>query len=56
MSRKLQNLKKNNHIDRKKARKRLVKRLNELSEKHGLTYNKVFVKNQKTRWGSCSGC
>ena len=48
-------LKKNNHINREKSKKRLVKRLNELSEKHGLTYNKVFVKNQKTRWGSCSG-
>ncbi len=47
-------LKKNNHINQEKAKKRLVKRLNELSEKHGLTYNKVFVKNQKTRWGSCS--
>ncbi len=42
------------NIDRKTGRRILVQRLNELSEKHGLPYNRVFVKNQKTRWGSCS--
>ncbi|UCE53198.1 MAG: DUF45 domain-containing protein [Desulfobacterales bacterium] len=47
-------LKKNNCINRREARKSIIKRLNELSEKHGFNYNKVFVKNQKTRWGSCS--
>ena len=41
-------------IDRKTGKKILIQRLNELSEKHGLSYNRVFVKNQKTRWGSCS--
>lgn len=41
-------------IDRQAGRKIIVARLNELSEKHGLPYNRVFVKNQKTRWGSCS--
>ncbi len=41
-------------IDRKSAREIIVKRLNELSRRHNLPYNKVFVKNQKTRWGSCS--
>ncbi|MGM0453007.1 MAG: M48 family metallopeptidase [Thermodesulfobacteriota bacterium] len=41
-------------IDRKAAREIIVKRLNELSGRHDLPYNKVFVKNQKTRWGSCS--
>lgn len=41
-------------IDRKTAREMLVLRLNELSKKHRLPYNRVFVKNQKTRWGSCS--
>jgi len=32
----------------------LVERLNELARKHDFTYNRVFVKNQKTLWGSCS--
>jgi len=41
-------------IDRSEARKKLVSRLNELSEQHGFSYNKVFMRNQKTRWGSCS--
>ena len=41
-------------IDRAEARKKLVNRLNELCDQHGFTYNKVFVRNQKTRWGSCS--
>lgn len=42
-------------INRKDARGLLVKRLDELCERHGFTYNRVFVKNQKARWGSCSG-
>jgi len=41
-------------IDRTEASKKLVDRLNELSEKHDFSYNKVFIRNQKTRWGSCS--
>ncbi|MEA3428091.1 MAG: YgjP-like metallopeptidase domain-containing protein [Thermodesulfobacteriota bacterium] len=41
-------------IDRTEARKKLVNRLNELSAQHGFSYNKVFMRNQKTRWGSCS--
>jgi len=42
------------NIDRASGRKILVQRLEELSEIHDLPYNRVFVKNQKTRWGSCS--
>lgn len=42
------------NIDRKTGRQMLVQRLNVFSEKYGLPYNRVFVKNQKTRWGSCS--
>ena len=41
-------------IDRTEARKKLVNRLNELCEQHGFHYNKVFMRNQRTRWGSCS--
>jgi predicted metal-dependent hydrolase len=41
-------------INRAEARKKLVNQLSELSEKYGFRYNKVSVRNQKTRWGSCS--
>ena len=41
-------------IDRRKAKHILVQRLNHLSNRFGFTYNKVFIRNQKTRWGSCS--
>jgi predicted metal-dependent hydrolase len=43
-----------NNIDRREARKILVKRLDELAKAHGFKYNRVFIRNQKTRWGSCS--
>jgi predicted metal-dependent hydrolase len=32
----------------------LKNRLREMADKHGFKYNKVFIRNQKTRWGSCS--
>ena len=38
----------------KKAREKILKRLDELSEHYGLPYRSVMVRNQKTRWGSCS--
>jgi predicted metal-dependent hydrolase len=41
-------------LDRSAARTLLINRLNQLAQKHGFTYNRVFIKNQKTRWGSCS--
>jgi predicted metal-dependent hydrolase len=41
-------------IDRKEAKKILVARLKRLAEIYGFTYNKVFIREQKTRWGSCS--
>ena len=41
-------------IDRSAARRFLVDRLNYLAKKYGLNYNRVFIRNQKTRWGSCS--
>jgi len=41
-------------VDRKIAREILADRLNEISKRLNLPYNKLFVKNQKTRWGSCS--
>jgi predicted metal-dependent hydrolase len=40
--------------NRKEAREKIVKRLHELSALHGLPYGRVMVRNQRTRWGSCS--
>jgi len=41
-------------IERAKAKRRLTGRLKQLAEQHGFTYNRVSIRNQKTRWGSCS--
>jgi len=42
------------YIDKAKARKILVERLESLASKFGFSYNRVFIRNQRTRWGSCS--
>jgi predicted metal-dependent hydrolase len=39
---------------RLEAKDYLPKRLSELAEKFNYKYNKVFIKHQKTKWGSCS--
>jgi predicted metal-dependent hydrolase len=44
----------NQPLDRPAARRRLIDRLDYLALKYGFQYNRVFIKNQKTRWGSCS--
>ncbi len=41
-------------INRKVARREIIDRLEQLARRHGFSYNRVFVRNQKTRWGSCS--
>ena len=41
-------------MDRATAGGILIKKLNELANKYGFTYKRVFIRNQKTRWGSCS--
>ena len=41
-------------IDRAKAKRKLSRRLNYLSAEYGFTFNRVFIRNQRTRWGSCS--
>ena len=41
-------------LDKKRGREKLVRRLNELAKQYGFSYNRVFIRNQKTRWGSCS--
>lgn len=39
---------------RAKAKAELPPRLAELAAQHGFTYNKVFIKNNVSNWGSCS--
>ncbi len=41
-------------IEQRKAKKHLTERLDFLADKYGFTYNRVFIRNQRTRWGSCS--
>ena len=41
-------------IDKADAKKKLTNRLKQLAVQHGFTYKKVYIRNQKTRWGSCS--
>jgi len=36
------------------VKKTLTSRLKQLAEKHGFRYNKVSIRDQRTRWGSCS--
>ncbi len=42
-------------IDREEAKRKLISRLEHLAAQHGFTYNRVFIRNQKTRLGTCSG-
>jgi len=41
-------------IPQAQAKAMLMNRLQALAHQHGFTYNRVAVRNQKTRWGSCS--
>jgi len=40
--------------DRVEAKTLLTRRLQQLVKNNGFFYNRVFIRNQKTRWGSCS--
>lgn len=42
------------YISRAAAKGLIIGRLEELARAHGIAYNRVFIRNQKTRWGSCS--
>ncbi len=39
---------------RRKARQHLPMRLRELAREHGFGYERVSIRSQKSRWGSCS--
>ena len=54
IERQIMERKKNPPLDLLSGRRRLVERLAYLAAQHGFSYNKVFVRRQKTRWGSCS--
>jgi Predicted metal-dependent hydrolase len=41
-------------VYRKEALQHLPQRINELSQKVNIPFNRVFIKNIKSRWGSCS--
>ena len=39
---------------RNEARKYIGQRVRDLAERFGFGYNTIFIRSQKTRWGSCS--
>jgi predicted metal-dependent hydrolase len=41
-------------INKARARVVLIERLEELAELHNFRFNKASIRNQKTKWGSCS--
>lgn len=41
-------------VDSPEAKKELLARLKCLASQHGFQFNRVTIRNQKTRWGSCS--
>lgn len=39
---------------KRKARKVITERVEYYSKLSGISYNRIFIRNQSTRWGSCS--
>ena len=42
------------HTDNLSARRLLIQRLSDFAREYGFKYNRVFIRRQKTLWGSCS--
>ena len=41
-------------LDINEAANQITSRLQELAQEHNFSYNRLTIRNQKTRWGSCS--
>ena len=41
-------------VNRSVARRVIADRLQELARLHGFTFGRIFIRDQKSRWGSCS--
>ncbi|MCD6430367.1 MAG: M48 family metallopeptidase [Deltaproteobacteria bacterium] len=41
-------------LDINEAATKIATRLQELAQEHNFSYNRLTIRNQKTRWGSCS--
>jgi predicted metal-dependent hydrolase len=40
--------------DKRVAKDLLIKRIHELALQHGFTFGRIYIRAQRTRWGSCS--
>lgn len=41
-------------VDKTEAKRKIIRRLHQLAQRYAFTFNKVSIRNQRTRWGSCS--
>lgn len=41
-------------VTKQETRRILKERLDKLAQEHHFKFNRIFIRNQKTRWGSCS--